>query len=666
MFFVGVCTVELKRLLEMARGELRSKNFEQARSYLDQARNESPHHVGVLRVSNDLFRQQGDREAAVEAAQLIVRHYPEQPDGYTRLAQNFIALKEFQQAQSCLEQARDKHPRHQLVLRVANDLHRAQGDRQGAFEVAALLAQHHPDQIDGHLRAAQDLMALKEFDRARAFLDQALAVEPDHLNVVRTANDFFRATGDRQSAFEMAQRLIDKHPDQPDGYTRAALDLVALKDIKQAGLYLDQAAGRFPDHPSVLRAVNDFHRAQGHRQQALEAAQRLVEQHPDNANGYVKIIQDLIALKDFEQAKRYLDQALIRHTENPGVMKIASDFHRAQGDSEAALDAAHSLIERYPNEADGYIKVAKELAYREKHDEAKRYLDQARAVLGEGADVDSQYIETLIRVYGVLEACKRLKPLAHNAEFHKNGGSLQKKYAFVSGVPRSGTSALGKILHFSKDIAIFNELHNPRFAYSQGSFERKLIEEMAKTHPHQDKLIDTLDKLDTAAYVGDKRPNFYWRIGDTLRWLKGETVFVFNIVRPLPEVCRSFQARADNPNDRSWNVFRDHRQAIDDFNAMCRCFLDTKDDNFDSDHHVIFVPYDKVFTDLSYALSLFERLNPFDIDELPPILEEFIESSKKIVKKERVISEEIQQNIAKYADFDAIRRFENLSSCPCL
>ncbi len=597
---------------------------------------------------------------------MIIEHHPNHPDGYTRLAQNFIATREFDQARGFIDQARNKHPHHPLVLRAANDLGRAEGDREAALAAAELLTSHHPDQIDGFLRAAQDLIALKDFDRAKTYLDQAFALDESHINLLRITNDFYRATGDRQSALGIARRLMEQHPEQPDGYTRAALDSVALKDMKQAKLYLDQVGEKFPNHPSVLRAVNDWHRAQGHRQEALEAAKRLVEEHPENANGFVKIIQDLTAFREFDQAKGYVDQALELHPQNPGVMKIVSDFYRAQGDSSAALDAAHLLIERYPNEGEGYIKVAKELINKVNFEEAKGYLEQAREVMGDRADLDSQFIETSIRAYGVVEACKRLKPLVHNPDFDEASGRVNKKYLFVSGVPRSGTSALGKLFHFSEDIAMFNELHNPRFAYSPGSFEKKLIEEMAKTHPHQDKIVDTLDKYDAATYVGDKRPNFYWRIGDSLRHLKGESVFIYNIVRPLPEVCRSFQARADNPNDKSWNIFRDYRQAIEDYNAMSRYFVETRGEKLDSGHHIIFVPYEKIFTDLSFAMSLLERLELSDAETLPDILATFINQSTKIVEKERIVSDTIQQGIDEYAEIDVIREFEELTGCPCL
>ncbi len=60
-----------------------------------------------------------------------------------------------------------KNDFHQLNLLInANDVFRALGNRQELLTYSYLLIKHNADNLNGYVRAAQDLRFLKQFDNA--------------------------------------------------------------------------------------------------------------------------------------------------------------------------------------------------------------------------------------------------------------------------------------------------------------------------------------------------------------------------------------------------------------------------------------------------------------------------------------------------------------------
>ena len=128
----------------------------------------------------------------------------------------------------------DKFPNQFNLLNIATDVYRASGDRQKSLEYAELLITHFPDKPPGYIRSAQDLIALKRFEKAREKIQIGLEKFPSHVNLLTIASKVYRASGDREKSLECAELLITHLPDKPAGYICSAQDLIALKRFEQA------------------------------------------------------------------------------------------------------------------------------------------------------------------------------------------------------------------------------------------------------------------------------------------------------------------------------------------------------------------------------------------------------------------------------------------------
>jgi tetratricopeptide (TPR) repeat protein len=126
------------------------------------------------------------------------------------------------------------------VLIVANDVFRAVGDSEKSLECAQLIIVHHPDEWNGYYRAAQDLLALKRFDEAQIIIQAGLEKIGNQFQLLMLATDVFRASGNHEKSLECAQLVIVHHPDDWNGYYRAAQDLLALKRFDGAQTIIEQ------------------------------------------------------------------------------------------------------------------------------------------------------------------------------------------------------------------------------------------------------------------------------------------------------------------------------------------------------------------------------------------------------------------------------------------
>ena len=167
--------------------------------------------------------------------------------------------------------------------------------------------------------------------QAKQEIQYALEIYPNHLNLLIIATDVYRASDDREKSLEYAELLITHHPDNWNGYGRAAQDLVALTkvissrfyDISESQLKIQSGLEKIPNQVNLLTIATDVYRASGDREMSLEYAELLITHHPDNWNGYGRAAQDLFALKRFEEAQEKIQSGLEKIPNQVNLLKIS-------------------------------------------------------------------------------------------------------------------------------------------------------------------------------------------------------------------------------------------------------------------------------------------------------------------------------------------------------
>ena len=167
-----------------------------------------------------------------------------------------------------------------------------------------------------HVNKIIELLSSKNPEAAKVELATGLEKYPNHLKVLIVATDAYRASSNREKSLEYSKLLITHHPDNWNGYARAAQDLVALKRFKEAQEQVQAGLEKIPNQVNLLVTAADVYRASGNRAKSLEYSELLITHHPDNWNGYARAAQDLVVLKNFDEAikKINLSKKITNHT----------------------------------------------------------------------------------------------------------------------------------------------------------------------------------------------------------------------------------------------------------------------------------------------------------------------------------------------------------------
>ena len=167
--------------------------------------------------------------------------------------------------------------------------------------------------------------------QAKQEIQYALEIYPNHLNLLTIAIDVYRASDEREKSLEYAELLITHHPDQWQGYGRAAQDLVALTkvissrfyDISESQLKIQSGLEKFPYQFNLLNIATNVYRASGDREKSLEYAELLITHHPDKRKRYLFAAQDLAALNRFEEAQMKVQIGLEKFPDQINLLKIS-------------------------------------------------------------------------------------------------------------------------------------------------------------------------------------------------------------------------------------------------------------------------------------------------------------------------------------------------------
>lgn len=207
---------------------------------------------------------------------------------------------------------------------------------------------------------------------------------------------------------------------------------------------------------------------------------------------------------------------------------------------------------------------------------------------------------------------------------------MGQEYLFICGCPRSGTTALVRLLNSHKSLAIGMERYkyyanqknikkiNPELFKSDVFFELKDSQTNINWKYFYDELIDKYQS--GVKYLGDKYPHYY-RFYNQINKNVNNVKWIF-IVRDVVSIAKSYNARAADPNDR-WSPKADYRKAVDHWNES---LVETwKYQKSHPNPNLFVCEYERLFRyDLDYLNSLLDFL---DVG-LSPEIQMFFEQMK--------------------------------------
>lgn len=155
----------------------------------------------------------------------------------------------------------------------------------------------------------------------------------------------------------------------------------------------------------------------------------------------------------------------------------------------------------------------------------------------------------------------------------------RRRFLFVVGVPRTGTTALALVLNRHSRILIGMERYKNLcskaridrcFAANLFLRDRFFDVRDGDTNLRQDWLLGQQSSFEEKSWIGDKVPNLYKRLDVVLARFPGAAIFC--MLRDAHDVAASWQFRALRESD-SWPAGNDYFKAIDTWNRANRKLL---------------------------------------------------------------------------------------------
>ena len=233
---------------------------------------------------------------------------------------------------------------------------------------------------------------------------------------------------------------------------------------------------------------------------------------------------------------------------------------------------------------------------------------------------------------------------------------------FVCGTPRSGTTALARLLNTSPHIVVGIERYGKRLLRINGGDQSGLFSkdrffsydaddaDVDFNVAHKELTESSKRKLDNAAFVGDKVPRLYRR----LRFIDEAftNCIVIYIVRNPIQVAASWQKRAEKANDR-WPTRNGFQEATIEWNESIAFAMQSRQ-RFGN--RLILLSYDRVFGGRRFAVWR-EMMRRMGLPTKPnESTRRFLDNASRRASTQREFSTDILQYVSRSADYISYAR----------
>ena len=242
---------------------------------------------------------------------------------------------------------------------------------------------------------------------------------------------------------------------------------------------------------------------------------------------------------------------------------------------------------------------------------------------------------------------------------------MDKRFLFVSGCPRSGTTAFTRLLNGHPYVAIGIERYRlltnrrpesltPALFDKERFFEIKESDTTVKAHRDYERLQR---KWDSARIVGDKNPRYflmYKRILEAFPQCK-----IAYLVRNIQPVASSWNARASNPSDR-WPGTNDYKPAVELWNKANKVSLEWIENHPDQ---IVAVNYESIFSGNKKHLE--RVLEGLEINPHPKLIAKFEAMTanwQERVSKPHQLTDEQRSYISINADVATYSRLVSIAA----
>ena len=358
--------VLLKNLLE------KDKNFFEARYYLGKAYLETGKFERAEKELLKVLRQYPDyTDARLELAKVYL--YTERPDDGLREVESYMNTKpddpgayEVQgrllmlkgrtaDAEADFKKALDLDPGRIPARLYLAGVYAKSGDSAGARRLLSEVIERDAENTRAYYMLASLEASLKNREGALEAYRKITEIAPDDVNALFRAGLLHVDGGELDQAADIAERIIKKFPDRPEGYRLKGIAAFFNRDFKEAVTALQTAAGIQPDMRTYYFMGLSYY-GSGDLEMSLNWFQKAVDLSPSSVQPRLMIAMILLKQgrvdESIAESKRILQM-------DDGVAQahnILGSAYMVKGEYEAGMKELDRAVDIDPEMVDVYIK----------------------------------------------------------------------------------------------------------------------------------------------------------------------------------------------------------------------------------------------------------------------------------------------------------------------
>ena len=307
----------------------------------------------------DFKLRSGDLAGAGTSLEEITGQAPDYVPAYVRLADIALTERQFDQAATLSKKILALDPGNYDGLLLSARVRVGNGDARGALADFERLATAYPRIPQVHYHVATAHLLNENPARASTALQQALALDPQHIDSILVLAEINIRQNNAASAISSLRQLVQQQPQVFQAHLTLARAYRSLNQGESAAQVYNNMAELFPNDGRSHFAWGQLLLAQ----RKADAARQKFERSLELTRDFLPAIEELanldIAAKQFAAAEKRIADAIARNPKTPGLLLLAAKIHSAQTNHIAAEQALSRAIVLDPNYDPAYLALAR-------------------------------------------------------------------------------------------------------------------------------------------------------------------------------------------------------------------------------------------------------------------------------------------------------------------